>query len=351
MPASTSAQEDLAAASSIVNAIIAGAIEQRASDIHIEATERETIVRYRVDGALRQVETQADRAPPRDRRRASRCSRSSTSRSTTRRRTVGSSCRRPPATSICASRCCRRTGARRSCAACSTTRRAVAAARALGFEPAQRDEFLKMIARAVRPGARHRPDRLGQEHDAVCGAQRRARSRGQRRHRRGSGRVSDRRHQPGAGRAQARPDVRERAALDPAPGSRRHPRRRDPRSRDRRARRRGRADRSPRAHLAAHERRVELDHAADRARRRAVPRRAVAARHRRAAADAHASARRAASCYTPDAAELATLGLPSVPAGTQVARGRGCSRVPSAPATAVAPRSASCSRSTTSCAR
>ena len=49
-------QEDLAAASSIVNSIIAGAIEQRASDIHIEATERESIVRYRVDGALRQVE-------------------------------------------------------------------------------------------------------------------------------------------------------------------------------------------------------------------------------------------------------------------------------------------------------
>jgi len=50
-------QEALAAASQIVNSIIAGAIEQRASDIHIEATERETVVRYRVDGALRQVET------------------------------------------------------------------------------------------------------------------------------------------------------------------------------------------------------------------------------------------------------------------------------------------------------
>ncbi|TMQ08908.1 MAG: type II/IV secretion system protein [Deltaproteobacteria bacterium] len=50
-------QEDLAAASSIVNSIIAGAIEQRASDIHIEATERETIVRFRVDGALRQIES------------------------------------------------------------------------------------------------------------------------------------------------------------------------------------------------------------------------------------------------------------------------------------------------------
>jgi type IV pilus assembly protein PilB len=50
-------QEDLAAASTIVNSIVASAIEQRASDIHIEATERETIVRYRIDGALRHVES------------------------------------------------------------------------------------------------------------------------------------------------------------------------------------------------------------------------------------------------------------------------------------------------------
>ncbi len=50
-------QEDLQAATRIVNAIIAGAIDQKASDIHIEATERETVIRYRVDGALRQVDT------------------------------------------------------------------------------------------------------------------------------------------------------------------------------------------------------------------------------------------------------------------------------------------------------
>ncbi|MBC7976233.1 MAG: type II/IV secretion system protein, partial [Myxococcales bacterium] len=50
-------QEDLAAASHVVNTMIANAIEQRASDIHIEASERETIIRFRVDGALRQVDT------------------------------------------------------------------------------------------------------------------------------------------------------------------------------------------------------------------------------------------------------------------------------------------------------
>ncbi len=49
-------QEALAEATPIVNAIIAGALQQKASDIHIEATEHALVVRYRVDGALRPVE-------------------------------------------------------------------------------------------------------------------------------------------------------------------------------------------------------------------------------------------------------------------------------------------------------
>jgi type IV pilus assembly protein PilB len=61
----TVSEQDIAAASGIVNAIVAGAIDQRASDIHIEASERETIVRYRVDGALRVVETRPiEQHPP-----------------------------------------------------------------------------------------------------------------------------------------------------------------------------------------------------------------------------------------------------------------------------------------------
>jgi type IV pilus assembly protein PilB len=48
--------EALLAATPIVNNAIAGALEQRASDIHIEASERDTTIRYRVDGALRTVE-------------------------------------------------------------------------------------------------------------------------------------------------------------------------------------------------------------------------------------------------------------------------------------------------------
>ncbi len=49
-------KEDLAAATHVVNAIITGALDRRASDIHVEATEHQTIVRYRVDGVLREVD-------------------------------------------------------------------------------------------------------------------------------------------------------------------------------------------------------------------------------------------------------------------------------------------------------
>ena len=50
-------QEALAEASTIVSRIFTAAIAQRASDIHFEASERLTVVRFRVDGVLRQVET------------------------------------------------------------------------------------------------------------------------------------------------------------------------------------------------------------------------------------------------------------------------------------------------------
>ena len=62
--------------------------------------------------------------------------------------------------------------------------------------------------------------------------------------------------QPGADQPARRPDVRERAPVDPALGSRRRDGRRDPRRRDRQDLDRGRPDRPPRALDAAHERRA-----------------------------------------------------------------------------------------------
>ena len=47
----------IAEASPIVSGIIAAAMKQHASDIHIEATERGTVVRFRIDGVLRAVES------------------------------------------------------------------------------------------------------------------------------------------------------------------------------------------------------------------------------------------------------------------------------------------------------
>ncbi len=53
----TVSQEELQEATRIVDRLIVGALDARASDIHFEASERETVVRYRIDGALRLAET------------------------------------------------------------------------------------------------------------------------------------------------------------------------------------------------------------------------------------------------------------------------------------------------------
>jgi type IV pilus assembly protein PilB len=49
-------QEALFEATSIVDRVIIDAVAMKASDIHIEATDRETVVRYRIDGVLRLVD-------------------------------------------------------------------------------------------------------------------------------------------------------------------------------------------------------------------------------------------------------------------------------------------------------
>ncbi len=74
-------------------------------------------------------------------------------------------------------------------------------------------------------------------------------------HRRGSGRVPARGHLADPGQPEDRPDLRQRAALVPAPGSRRHHGRRDPRPRDRRDRDHRLAHRSPRVLDGPHQRR------------------------------------------------------------------------------------------------
>ena len=142
------------------------------------------------------------------------------------------------------------------------------------------------------PPARHdpgrRPDRQRQDHDAQLRDQLDQVGPHQHHHDRGSDRVSDPRRQPDAGQREGEADVRQRAARDPAPGSRRHPRRRDPRSGNGEDRDAGRADGPPRALDAAHRRRAVDDDAADGHGHRAVRDRVGAGRRRRAAAGAAA---------------------------------------------------------------
>ena len=93
--------------------------------------------------------------------------------------------------------------------------------RKLGFTDASYDAVLRVVHQAARHGAGHRPDRLGQVDHAVRDADRDQQARGQHHHRRGPGRVPAGRRQPGAGQPQGRPDLRRRAAGDPAVGPRR----------------------------------------------------------------------------------------------------------------------------------
>ncbi len=53
----TVSREEIEEATSVADRLIAQAVEMRASDIHIEALEKETAVRFRIDGALRLIET------------------------------------------------------------------------------------------------------------------------------------------------------------------------------------------------------------------------------------------------------------------------------------------------------
>ena len=135
---------------------------------------------------------------------------------------------------------------------------------------------LKTVRAADPPEPRHRaghrPDRQRQDDHALRGAARR------------STRPSSNiitiedpieyqlaRHQPDAGEPQDRAHVRQRPALDPAPGPGRHHGRRDPRRRDRRDRHPGGAHRAPGVLHAAHQRRARRRHAPGRHGHRAVP--------------------------------------------------------------------------------
>ncbi len=316
-------QEDLAEATQAVNAIVAGALEQKASDIHVEAAEHDTVVRYRVDGALRQVSTY-----PRELHAAliSRMKVLAALDISIHHAPQDGRIKLPGAAGdvdLRVSVLPTYWGEKVVCRLLDN-KRASLPLDALGFDAAHRAELLKMVQSpyglvlVTGPTGSGKSTTLYAALNAVKTPDVNIVTVEDPVEYRNPG------HQPGAGRAQARPHVRERAALNLAARPGRHPRRRNPQSGDRAARRGGRAHRPPRAQLAAHQRCRELDHAPVRARRRPfliAPSLLgiVAQRLVRTVCSA------CKEDYAPEPGELAALGLPSVPDKTRIVRGRGCS--------------------------
>ena len=91
---------------------------------------------------------------------------------------------------------------------------------ALGYEKIEKDRLLKAIAAALRHGARHRPDRQRQDGVALHLPQHPEPAGRQHRHGRGPGGNQPARRQPGQRQRPRRPQLRGRAEVVPAPGSR-----------------------------------------------------------------------------------------------------------------------------------
>ena len=134
----------------------------------------------------------------------------------------------------------------------------------LGMDGSARAALRGGLRPRLRRGAGHRPDRLGKVDDALRGAAGAEPDREEDHHDRGSGRVPDRRHQPDERQPQGGPGLRDRAALDPPRRPRHRHGRRDPRRRDGADRDRGGADRPHDADHAAHQRRPRRDRAPQR---------------------------------------------------------------------------------------
>ena len=282
-------EEDIRAAAattapaiSLVNSLIARAIDEGASDLHFEPQAKQMTVRVRVDGVMRKPrdDSEVDAAgrdePPEDHGRARhrRAPRAAGRPHVDphRRQADGPALRRAADDVRRAARAADHEPARRP----PRPRRA-------RHDPRRRAGVRPRDPAAVRRRARRRPDRLGQDDDALRSARRAERRRPRADDDRGSGRVPDAGRQPDRGQLQERPHVRARPAHDPPLRPGRAARRRDPRRGDGAHRDPGGDDRPPRADDAAHAQRGVVDRTPRRHGRRAEPARNVDQLHRRAA--------------------------------------------------------------------
>ena len=240
------ADEDDAPIVRFVNLLISQAIQDHASDIHIEPAEHDLRVRYRIDGVLHEMQRApkniqngvisrlkimsdidiAERRKPQDGRMS-----------------VMHGGRQIDLRVATLPTVCGEKVVMRILDNSSTS---------MGMEQLHLLErnaavYKAVVHEALRHDPRHRPDRFRQVDDALRDPARGRAARDQRHHRRGPGRVPDGRHQPGAGQPEGRAHLRQRAALHPAFRPGRRAARRDPRPRDRADRDRGGPHRPPRA--------------------------------------------------------------------------------------------------------
>ena len=99
----------------------------------------------------------------------------------------------------------------------------------LGFSDEDKARWAEMTGEAARDHPRHRPDRLGQDDDALLDAEDARDQRGERLHDRGPDRDDRAVVQPDAGARRDRPQLRRGRACADAPGPGHHHGRRDPR--------------------------------------------------------------------------------------------------------------------------
>ncbi len=262
--------EDEAPIIRLINALLTQAVKENASDIHIEPFENRLVVRFRVDGVLREVlQTKRAVAPL------------IVSRIKVMSRLDIAEKRLPQDGRISLRIAGRAVDVRVSTIPAGPRRaRGAAPARQAGrparpqlarHGPGHAGPHRRADPQAERHPAGHRPDRLGQDHHAVRGARPHQRPHAQHHDGRGPDRVLHRRHRPDAGQHQGRDDLRARPARHPAPGPGRGDGRRNPRPRDRADRGAVVADRPPGAVDAAHQHRRRRRHAPARHGHRAVP--------------------------------------------------------------------------------
>ena len=222
----------------LINAVLTQAVKENASDIHVEPFENRLVVRFRVDGVLREVlQTKRAVAPL------------VVSRIKVMSKLDIAEKRLPQDGRISLRIAGRAVDVRVSTIPSGHGERVVLrlldkqAGRLdlahLGMDPRRPSGDRRADPQAARHHPGHRPHRLGQDHHAVRGAGTPQRQHPQHHDGRGSDRVLHRRHRPDAGQHQGRDDLRARPARHPAPGPGRGDGRRNPRPGDRADRRAG----------------------------------------------------------------------------------------------------------------